>query len=106
MSLWMPLETTLENRRQSLRRRQRRHLYTGEPRDAFEHEVGDPMPSVSTPRNTTYLAQMNLGMPLDTTLENRRQNTPYLAQVRLRMPLNTTLETNVKRFEAAKRRHI
>jgi hypothetical protein len=42
----------------------------GEPRHASEQDDGKPTASVATPHKTPCLAQMNLGMPSDTTLEN------------------------------------
>jgi hypothetical protein len=77
----MRLDTTLENQRKALQRLSSRRLQKDalfsalELSDAIGNDDGIPTQSVATPfrgtqHKTQYLAQMNLGMPSDTALEN------------------------------------
>jgi hypothetical protein len=54
---------------------------TIEPRHAIRHDVGKPTLSVETPKDA-ILAQVRLGMPLDTKLQNRRRDANLKVQMK------------------------
>jgi hypothetical protein len=68
MNLGIPSGTTLENRHQASRRRQKTPYKVGELWDS----IGTTLENRRL-KKTPHVAQVNLQMPLETTLENRRQ---------------------------------